>query len=190
VTPLVAVRLAWGVWAVSWGAAAAWSDQPVARPAPGRERSYLLVTILGALLLFGIYAPRAAVGRPLWPLGRVVAWAMVALAVAGFLFAWWARVHLGRLWSSRVTRKPDHHVVDTGPYRLVRHPIYSGIILATLATAVLRDNLLGVVGALLMLCGWYLKARLEEQFLRDELGSEQYEAYRARVPMLVPFTRG
>jgi protein-S-isoprenylcysteine O-methyltransferase Ste14 len=189
VTPQAALRLAWGIWVVSWAAAAAWSDQPVARPAPGRERTYLLVTIVGALLLFGVYAPRFAVGRPLWPLGRRVAWVMVALAVAGFLFAWWARVQLGRLWSSRVTRKPDHHVVDSGPYRVVRHPIYSGIILATLATAVLRDTLLGVVGALLMLYGWYLKARLEERFLRDELGPEHYDAYRARVPMLVPFTR-
>lgn len=54
----------------------------------------------------------------------------IAVMIAGFAFCWWARIHLGRLWSMRVTKKEGHHVVDTGPYGVVRHPIYTGILVA------------------------------------------------------------
>ena len=65
-----------------------------------------------------------------WYLDDPLKWILVALTAAGFLFAWWARIHLGRLWSDWLTKKAGHHVVDTGPYRLVRHPIYLGVIIA------------------------------------------------------------
>src|SRR5438445_12979167 len=59
---------------------------------------------------------------------------MVAVTV------WWARIHLGRLWSSNVTRKKNHHVVDSGPYGIVRHPIYTGVIVASIATAAIQTR--------------------------------------------------
>jgi protein-S-isoprenylcysteine O-methyltransferase Ste14 len=99
------------------------------------------------------------------------------------------RSELGRLWSSGVTRKTDHSVIITGPYGLVRHPIYFGIILATLVTAVIRGTAPGCVGAAFMVLGLFIKARIEERFLRSELGEERYSAYARRVPMLVPFFR-
>lgn len=80
-------------------------------------------------------------------------------------------------------------MVDTGPYRLVRHPIYTGIILACFATAVEKTTPLAFAGAAIMSLGWYMKARLEERFLREELGAAPYDAYAARVPMLIPFAR-
>jgi protein-S-isoprenylcysteine O-methyltransferase Ste14 len=86
-----------------------------------------------------------------------------------------------------VTKKEGHHVVDTGPYRLVRHPIYTGIILSSFATAFEKGTSIAVAGAATMALGWYLKARLEERFLREQLGAEAYGAYAARVPMLLPF---
>jgi protein-S-isoprenylcysteine O-methyltransferase Ste14 len=114
---------------------------------------------------------------------------MVALAACGFLFCWWARLHLGRLWSSAVARTEDHRIVDTGPYALVRHPIYTGIYIALAATAAVRGTVPAALGAVAMAFGWYVKARIEERFLREELGAENYEAYARRVPMLVPFVR-
>jgi protein-S-isoprenylcysteine O-methyltransferase Ste14 len=78
-------------------------------------------------------------------------------------------------------------VVDTGPYGIVRHPIYTGIIVASAATAALRGTVLSWVGACVMTVGWVIKARMEEQFLREQLGAEAYEAYARRVPMLSPF---
>ena len=71
----------------------------------------------------------------------------------------------------------------------MRHPIYTGITLATIATAPMRGTIAAWFGVVVMTLGWYVKARLEERFLREQLGAEAYNAYAARVPMLVPFLR-
>jgi protein-S-isoprenylcysteine O-methyltransferase Ste14 len=81
----------------------------------------------------------------------------------------------------------DHHLIETGPYALVRHPINTGLLLSTLATAVQRGRMSALVGLALMALGWYVKARLEERFLLEQLGPDEYDAYARRVPMLVPF---
>ena len=73
--------------------------------------------------------------RQLWTAPPEVNWAFVVLLVVSFAFCWWARVHLGALWSGFVTTKADHRVIDTGPYRWVRHPIYTGVISAAFWTA-------------------------------------------------------
>ena len=112
---------------------------------------------------------------------------MTALTAAGFAFAWWARLHLGKLWSAFVTRKDEHRIIDSGPYGIVRHPIYTGIILAAVAVAILKGNLYAFTGALLIVAGFWIKARLEERFLSEQLGPEAYAVYRSRVPMLIPF---
>jgi protein-S-isoprenylcysteine O-methyltransferase Ste14 len=117
----------------------------------------------------------------------VIGWSMVAVAAGGFLFAWWARIYLGGLWSGSITRKEGHTVVDTGPYRIVRHPIYTGILTAAVATAVTTGTAHAILGALLLIVGYWMKARLEESFLREQLGAEAYDSYRRRVPMLLPF---
>ncbi|TIX38846.1 MAG: isoprenylcysteine carboxylmethyltransferase family protein, partial [Mesorhizobium sp.] len=88
-------------------------------------------------------------------------------------------------WSGTVTAKAEHRVIDTGPYRLVRHPIYTGLLLAILATMAAKGTVWGVAGAILLTAGIVMKARLEERFLRGELGSA-YDDYARRVPMLVP----
>ncbi|HWF37644.1 MAG TPA: isoprenylcysteine carboxylmethyltransferase family protein [Candidatus Acidoferrales bacterium] len=118
-----------------------------------------------------------------------MAWCLFALALAGLCFTWWARLHLGRLWSRWVVRKEHHRVVQSGPYALVRHPIYTGVSLALIATAMLAGNFFACLGAALMVLSFYMKARLEERFLRDQLGATIYDEYARRVPMLVPFSR-
>lgn len=187
--PMVAIYSAWGAWAVSWGVAAIWSSHTTRRPGLLRELPYRFVTTIGVILLFGAY--RAGVSREplLWNSPPVLGWAMFALTVAGFLFCWWARIHLGTLWSGSVTRKAGHHIIDTGPYGLVRHPIYTGISLASFSAAIATGRASAIVGAFVMLLAWYMKARLEENFLRGELGQDAYDSYAARVPMLIPFVR-
>ena len=113
---------------------------------------------------------------------------MVAVTVIGLAFCWWARLHLGSLWSAGVSRKEGHRIVDTGPYGIVRHPIYSGVILGMFATAAFRGRPNVIASALLLTLFFALKALVEERFLREELG-EAYDDYRRRVPMLVPFLR-
>jgi protein-S-isoprenylcysteine O-methyltransferase Ste14 len=105
----------------------------------------------------------------------------------GLALTWWARIHLGCLWSSAITRKEKHRIVETGPYAFVRHPIYTGLISALLATAATEATPVALLGALLITLGLWVKARIEEHFLLSELGPEAYECYRYRVPMLVPF---
>ncbi len=131
-----------------------------------------------------VYIPDAP---SLYQPGVVVGVGLVAVQVAGFAFCWWARLHLGRLWSGSVTRKEDHHVVDTGPYGLVRHPIYTGLDAAAIGLALASGQVRIMAGAALIILGCWIKARLEERFLREELGAAAYDAYAARVPMLVPF---
>ena len=101
----------------------------------------------------------------LWRLPHWAGWAMTAVAAAGFAFTWWARVTLGDLWSSAVSRKENHVIVERGPYGLVRHPIYTGLIAAAFATAIQVGSAQSLVGAALMSVGFWLKARLEERFL-------------------------
>jgi protein-S-isoprenylcysteine O-methyltransferase Ste14 len=185
--PLAGVCLTWGAWGVSWLAAGWWSSPTVSTPGAERELWARLPLLAGALLLSGFYPGAGSTDLPLWQVGAATGWLLVALAALGFILAWWARVHLGQLWSSRITRKADHRVVDSGPYALVRHPIYSGIILAGVATAALRGSAGACVGAGVMAFSWYLKAQLEEQFLRDELPG--YDGYARRVPMLIPRLR-
>ena len=181
--PIIAINSLWAFWVASWLLASVWSARTEARPGGFRGLPYYLFTFAGAAMLFGAQ-PEFQGSRPI---EGDLGWALAGVVVVGFLFSWWARLHLGALWSGAVTRKEGHHVIDTGPYRLVRHPIYTGIILASFATAFVKATPIALAGAATMTFGWYLKARLEERFLRDELGKDAYGAYAARVPMLVPF---
>jgi len=199
--PAMAIYAVWYIWLLSWVGASVWANRTVKTPALWRELPYRLITLVGfALLLitplrwtggsFTVAELDGWFGYRLWaaspaPLG----WVFVGLALLGVSFAWWARVHLGKLWSARITRKEDHRVVDSGPYAIVRHPIYTGLLLAAIATAAETGLARSALGALLLIAGYLMKAKVEERFLRAELGSAAYDAYAKRVPMLVPFSR-
>jgi protein-S-isoprenylcysteine O-methyltransferase Ste14 len=185
-TPQSFVDYAWLCWFASWMLAAWWQDRAVTRPTTSSEVVYRVLTMVGAILLFGFGSRYWGGHAVLWRPARVGQWALAVAVLAGFGITWWARLYIGRLWSSRVTRKADHHVVDTGPYGLVRHPIYSGVTLSALATAALRGTAHAWIGAAILLFGFYVKARLEEGFLREQLGPS-YDDYAKRVSMLVPF---
>jgi protein-S-isoprenylcysteine O-methyltransferase Ste14 len=188
--PLVAIYLLWGVWFLSWVAARIWVAPPIKRAGAAPEILYRIAMLAGIVLLFGLYYTGYEIQHRFWsPLRGVLGWAIFALAVAGLAIAWWARATLGPLWSGTITRKKDHHIVDTGPYALVRHPIYVGITLSVLATAVVHGTPTSFLGAALMALGFYAKAWLEERFLREELGPDAYDAYAKRVPMLVPYLK-
>jgi len=112
--PEIAVRVLWLVWWASWMAAAVWSDRSVKSPGLQHQLLYRAFVAIGAALLFGMYRHRVGSELRLWHSPGPVAWLMVALTLLGLLFTWWARITLGRLWSSNVARKAHHHVVETG----------------------------------------------------------------------------
>ncbi|HEY2662518.1 MAG TPA: isoprenylcysteine carboxylmethyltransferase family protein [Caulobacteraceae bacterium] len=166
--------------------AAVWADRAARRPSFAAEAPHWIITMLGGVLLLGVRTHDHQGPGRLWDIDEAFGWSLVAVAMLGFGFCWWARLHLGRLWSGTVTRKVDHHIVDTGPYALVRHPIYTGIILAAFATGALKGTIVALAGAATMTLGFWTKARLEERFLRQEMGSDAYDAYSRRTPMIVP----
>ena len=184
--PALAIIVLWGGFVLSWILAAAWRSPAETSVGWRSEIGYRLVLILGGILLF---IPARHYDGPLrlWYPNWTEAWASVGLMALGFAFAWWARLHLGTLWSGQITKKADHHVVDTGPYGIVRHPIYTGILLAVYATVWAKGTILAIAAGLVITLGLWMKARLEEGWLREQLGPEAYDAYRQRVPMLMPF---
>jgi protein-S-isoprenylcysteine O-methyltransferase Ste14 len=179
-SPLSAIGYAWIAWLATWMAAARWANPTVKTGSRRDQFPARILVPLGAVLLFWDWndAPGVSAG---------IGWALFAIVVAGILFAWWARLHLGRLWSGFVTRKQGHRIVDTGPYAIVRHPIYTGLIVSVLATGAAEGRWLAVLGAVVAGISFVLRARVEERFLREELGHEVYDAYARRVPMLIPF---
>ena len=137
--------------------------------------------------LFSAAASRTALNARFVPSAAWPGVLGLALVVLGLGFATWARVYLGRNWSAAVTLKRDHELVRSGPYRWVRNPIYTGILLAVYATAALKGTVPGIAGAAIITLGLWMKARLEEDWLRQELDAGAYDSYRRRVPMLLPF---
>jgi len=184
-SPATGVLCLWGAWFVSWIIAGVWSKRAVSAPRRGTQWLHSTFVYLGfaALVLPTFHLP---LGPKLWRLPPAVSWGLVGIAGLGFGVAWWARIHLGRDWSWVVTRKEDHRLVETGPYAWVRHPIYTGLIIAAAATAVVEAKAPAPLGLVLFVAGLWMKARLEERFLGAELGEAAYGDYVRRTGMLLP----
>jgi protein-S-isoprenylcysteine O-methyltransferase Ste14 len=186
VQPSVAFQVIWIGWVVSWVAASLWSGRTEKRAATHETWIYRIVIFAGALLI-APWTAQVLGERPTWQVGYYGAYGFVGVMLMGLALTWWARIHLGGLWSSAITRKEKHRLIETGPYAFVRHPIYTGLIIALLATAAIEATPVALLGALFIVLGLWVKARAEERFLSTELAPETYESYRRRVPMLVPF---
>jgi len=190
-TPLSASVVAIGLWALSWFLAAIWSRRTAARPPLMDQAAYLIPTALGGALMIGPMEARAGLyvsgARMLWQSPGVMGWALFGACIAGLAFTWWARLTLGSLWSGTVQRKEAHAIVESGPYRLVRHPIYTGLLAAFASLTLQLAAPLAFLGLAFFALGFFLKARLEERFLMSALGESAYADYRRRTPMLVPF---
>ena len=183
--PRLALYALWALWVVSWLIAARWSSPVIRRPQNLAERTALLLIAVGFLALLA--EPPGLERFRLWQPSLGVGWAMVALTVVGFAVCWWARLHLGRLWSVSTTAKNDQRLIDTGPYGLVRHPIYSGLLLAAVARTVQQGTPMALAGMFVLAGGFWVKTQVEEGFLSSELGADTYGAYAARVRRLIPF---
>ncbi len=184
-------------WALAWiwiGVTAIWvvaafGNKPVAK----RERApsrfvQLIFMILAAELMVRPerwnFLP--VLRERLLPETPVVGWISLAITSAGMAFALWARFYLGRDWSGTVTVKQGHELKRGGPYAKVRHPIYTGLTLAALGTAIGIGEVRAFLAVPVILLGWRIKANVEERFMIEQFG-EQYERYRREVKGLIPF---
>ena len=181
----------WIAFVIVWQALALWTAKATKASSAGSRIGWFVAYAVGFGLLFAPFLRR---GVPRWPSESLwldpaaLVWALVAAEVGFFGFAFWARRHLGLLWSGMLTLREGHRVVDTGPYRLVRHPIYTGFLGAAWTMALIGAEPERLLGALVLTATMIAKARVEEHLLRQELGAGDYDAYAARTPMIVPFS--
>ena len=145
-----------------------------------------LALLIVIVLLSTTHIPLPWLYRQLWPSGIWPFGVGAVLTVVGLLFSVWARHHLGSNWSSSVTIKQSHELIVTGPYTLVRHPIYTGILTGFLGTAIALSQVRGVIGFVLIFLVLWVKLRLEEQWMRSQFG-ETYATYADRTTALVPY---
>jgi protein-S-isoprenylcysteine O-methyltransferase Ste14 len=111
--------------------------------------------------------PESWIKEPLWPHSLALDAAGLAVTVLGAVFAIWSRVTLGRNWSSVPQVKEQHELVVKGPYRIVRHPIYTDLILAVAGTGLALDKGIGLFMALLVFASYCLKSRVEERLMME-----------------------
>ncbi|MGO9627834.1 MAG: methyltransferase family protein [Xanthobacteraceae bacterium] len=123
------------------------------------------------------------------PQTMVLYWLGLLMVICGLAFAVWARIHLGRNWSGTVTVKEDHELIRSGPYGIVRHPIYTGLLLAIAGTAIVFGEWRGLLAFGLLTIALSLKLRREERFMQESF-PEDYVRYQAQVPALVPWLGG
>jgi len=186
--PTKLLTIIWIAWVISWIVASFWSGRTKAHVPISEAWVYWLPIVFGSIMLLPV-TERELGARQLYHPGESGTYLAAAIVVIGISFTWWGRIHLGRFWSNAITHKEDHRIIDTGPYGVVRHPIYTGQIIGLFASGLAIATWTAMVGVLLIAFGQWQKARLEERFLSAELGAEAYGAYSRRVPMIVPFLR-
>lgn len=171
------IGIAWIVFWVYWLASAVGVKEGRGR---GRRIPFTGLSVLAVVLLLRVFRGGSlAVDSPvLGAIGAVVFASGIALAI-------WARVHLGRNWGMPMTQKAEPELVTSGPYRFVRHPIYSGLLAGLLGTA-LATNLIGVIIVAILGGYFYYSASVEEKNLIATFPAA-YPAYRSRTKMLIPF---
>jgi protein-S-isoprenylcysteine O-methyltransferase Ste14 len=176
----------WAIWYASWLTSLLWAGRVQERPDWREHGSYQAATMVGIVLLFVVPALPIA-QNAMWVTREWFGWTIFGLTALIFAFCWWARIVMGKLWNGLISRNADHRIIDTGPFAIVRHPIYSGVIAAAFFLAIELGTAVAFAGAAMLSLSFWIKAALEEKFLRKELGPQAYDAYRRRVPMLVPF---
>jgi protein-S-isoprenylcysteine O-methyltransferase Ste14 len=177
--------LAWVAWVFYWRAAGR-NTKETARSDTSPRRWLYTVPIIFAALVFVIPVHHPAWRVTLFP-DRVASYTIgTALLFLGMAISIWARVELGRNWSNVVTVKVGHELVRSGPYRWVRHPIYTGILVALAGSALAENFWCDLVIVPIVFTSFWIKLRLEEAWMRGQFGAA-YDDYCARTTRLIPF---
>jgi protein-S-isoprenylcysteine O-methyltransferase Ste14 len=180
-----ALALFWLSWAGYWAQAAARSRSPERAESRPSRLIHLLLVGLAFLLLFLEPLRIGILGRRVVPAGLAFYGFGLCLVALGLTLSMWARVHLGEQWSGAVAIRRDHRLVETGPYAFIRHPIYTGLLVALVGSAMA----VGAFGAALAVpiagFAYFRKMRIEEAWLIEEFGT-LYQSYSRRVGALLP----
>jgi protein-S-isoprenylcysteine O-methyltransferase Ste14 len=180
------IRACWIIFMAVWLLAAISTKRSVYRESRAQRLCYSILLIAAYFLLIRGHRLPYPLSARVIPHMEVIAWAGAGLCVAGLGFCIWARVTLGRNWSGAVTLKEGHELIERGAYRLVRHPIYTGLIAMFLATVIVLGHAGGIAGLVLVFISFWIKLSDEERVMLKQF-PDQYAAYQQRVKRIIPF---
>lgn len=182
-----ALRICGGLWIAFLAVWLTWALRTKAvktRESAASHLSHIAFTIAGAYTISGTMKPRW-LQILIFPASPWLQFLAISITAAGIGFAIWARAYLGGNWSSSVTVKVGHQLIRTGPYRWVRHPIYSGLILGLFGTALAQRKIAGLVSVILFYIGFKIKSRIEERAMTTTFGVE-YQEYTRSTGAIFP----
>jgi protein-S-isoprenylcysteine O-methyltransferase Ste14 len=179
----ILILACWALLAVYWNISAR-STKPAAQGQSFAARLTRMPVWLGFVLFIAAWAHPSgmvAIRRTVFSDS-----AAVAICALGLFVCVWSRKALGAEWSRDVELKQGHKLVESGPYRFMRHPIYTGHLLMGLGTAMASGSLVGFAGLAMFVIGFWIKLSQEERLLQRAFPDE-YSAYKARAKALIPY---
>ena len=184
--PADIIPTCWILFSVIWLLSAASTKRSIYRESGARRLRYWILLVLAFLLLTKRYRLPYPFNVRIFSATEAVEWMAGILCIAGLAFCVWARATLGRNWSGTITLKEGHELIERGPYRLVRHPIYTGLLAMFLATAIAFGYLGGIVAVILAFASFWIKLSEEERLMLQQF-PDQYRSYQQRVKRIIPF---
>jgi len=176
----------WILFAVIWLLAAFATKKSVYQESRAQRLRYTIPILLGGFLLAKGHRLSDLLNHRVIPHVEALAWTGAVLCIAGLAFCIWARFTLGRNWSGVVTLKGGHELITSGPYALVRHPIYTGLLTMFVATVIVLGHVAGIIAMPFVFVSLWIKLRHEEKLMLTKFPNE-YAAYQQRVKRLIPF---
>src|SRR5438477_9098066 len=180
------ISYCWMLFAVIWLLAAFWTKRSVYQESRAQRLRYVIPILLGGFLLAKGHRLSNPLNQRVIPHVEALAWTGAVLCIVGLAFCIWARFTLGRNWSGVVTLKGGHELITNGPYALVRHPIYTGLLTMFVATVIVEGHVAGLIAVPFVLVSFWIKLRHEEKLMLQKFPNE-YAAYQQRVKRLIPF---
>jgi protein-S-isoprenylcysteine O-methyltransferase Ste14 len=180
-----AIGCMWESLGIVWLVGLAFTKRTARSQSGGTRLFQSAVALLGFSLLGSSWFSQGWLGARFLPQDNAAQIAGLAVTAAGCLFAIWARLTLGTNWSGRATVKKGHELIVTGPYRLARHPIYTGLLLASLGTAMAIGEWRCALGMVIILLALIVKIGQEERLMMETF-PKTYPQYRQRVKALIP----
>jgi protein-S-isoprenylcysteine O-methyltransferase Ste14 len=180
------INICWGIFVLVWLLAALFTKRTVYHESVARRFRYMIPILLGWYLVSRGYRLGSPLNIHLIPRTDAILVAATILCLCGLGFCLWARAGLGRNWSGTITLKEDHELIVRGPYRLVRHPIYTALLAMLLATVIEQAHIAGMIGLVFVFISFWIKSNDEEEVMRKQF-PEQYPAYQEQVKRIIPF---
>jgi protein-S-isoprenylcysteine O-methyltransferase Ste14 len=184
--PADIIRACWILFSVIWLLAAVFNKRSIYCESGAQRLRYSVLLVLAFLLLAKRHWLPFPFDVHIIPATESIGWMAGILCIGGLTFCVWARATLGRNWSGTITLKEGHELIERGPYRLVRHPIYTGLLAMFLATAIALGHLGGFVAVVVAFASFWIKLSDEEELMREQF-PEQYRSYEQRVKRIIPF---